>query len=60
MRPGDKLEGQLPLNIMFNFTQPGNYTLTARYEWGGQRESFGPIPFVIETGALEIRASHGR
>jgi hypothetical protein len=52
MGPGEKLEGQLALNKMFTFTQPGKYTLAAHYSWGGQSENFGPLSFVIEKGAL--------
>ncbi len=53
MGPGEKLEAQLPLNLMFRFSEAGTYTLTAHYEWSGQREDFGPISFAIETGTLK-------
>jgi len=53
MGPGEQLQAQLPLNVMFSFKQPGTYALTAQYEWGGQRQSFGPISFVIEAGTLK-------
>jgi hypothetical protein len=53
MPPGEKLEAQLALNMMFDFARPGKYTLTAHYAWNGESQNFGPISFVIEGGTLK-------
>ena len=50
---GRTLYAQLPLNKMFALTQPGQYTLTARYSWSGQSQDFGPFAFLIHNGTLK-------
>lgn len=53
MRPGEKLQAQLPLNLMFGFPQPGRYSVAAYFNWSGQQESIGSVDFHVETGGLK-------